>query len=132
VNALGKGYTYQCPNCRFEEQYITGMGFMTDTEAFVERENILAGIYGPKAQSALVAHPETAVSVERALYQCGACGKLENRLAVKVSAPVRVPIYQRCDCGKIMHRIRAGKGMFCPVCREPLKETDIVAAVLWD
>ena len=98
----------------------------------MERENILAGIYGPKAQAALVAHPEAPVSVERAMYQCGACGKLESRLAVMVKAPVRVPILQRCDCGATMHRIRSGKDMVCPACREPLKKTDIVAVSLWD
>lgn len=75
---------------------------------------------------------EAAVGVERASCQCGACGKLESRLAVKVSAPVRIPIHQHCNCGKIMHRIRAGKELFCPSCREPLMETDIAAAVLWD
>ncbi len=129
---MGKGYTYKCPKCGFEDQYITGLGFMTGTEATTERKNILAGIYGPKAQNALVAHPEAAVSVERALYQCGACGKLESRLAVKVSVPVRVSIHQRCDCGKTMRRISIDTEMFCPACREPLKETDIVGAMLWD
>ena len=81
---------------------------------------------------ALVAHPEAPVSVERAMYQCGACGKLESRLAVTVKAPVRVPILQRCDCGATMHRIRSGKDMVCPTCREPLKKTDIIAVSLWD
>ena len=96
---------------------------MSPLEADMERENILAGIYGPKAQAALVAHPEALVSVERAIYQCGACGKL---------APVRVPILQRCECGATMRRIRSGKAMVCPACREPMKETDIVAVVMWD
>lgn len=105
---------------------------MSPLEADMERENILAGIYGPKAQAALVAHPEAPVSVERAMYQCGACGKLESRLAVMVKAPVRVPILQRCDCGATMHRIRSGKDMICPTCWEPLKKTDIIAVSLWD
>lgn len=105
---------------------------MSPLEADMERENILAGIYGPKAQAALVAHPEALVSVERAIYQCGACGKLESRLAITVKAPVRVPILQRCDCGATMRRIRSGKAMVCPACREPMKETDIVAVVMWD
>ena len=83
-------------------------------------------------QAALVAHPEAPVSVERAMYQCGACGKLESRLAVTVKAPVRVPILQRCDCGATMRRIRSGKAVVCPACREPLKKTDIVAVSLWD
>ncbi len=126
------GFVYRCPKCGHEEQLLTGIGFMAQQEAATECENILAGIYGPKVKTALVAHPESAVSVERAVYQCGACGKLESRLAVKVSAPVRVSIHQHCDCGKIMHRIRAGEEMFCPVCLEPLKETNIVSAILWD
>ena len=61
-----------------------------------------------------------------------ACGKLESRLAVTVKAPVRVPILQRCDCGATIHRIRSGKDMLCPACREPLKKTDVVAVVRWD
>ena len=105
---------------------------MSPLEADMERENILAGIYGPKAQAALVAHPEAPVSVERAMYQCRGCGKLESRLAVMVKAPVRVPILQRCDCRATMRRIRSGKAMVCPACREPMKETDIVAVVMWD
>lgn len=68
----------------------------------------------------------------RAMYQCGACGKLESRLAVTVKAPVRVPILQRCDCGATMRRIRSGKAMVCPACREPMQKTDIVAVVMWD
>lgn len=105
---------------------------MSPLEADMERENILAGIYGPKAQAALVAHPEAPVSVQRAVYHCGACGKLESRLAVTVKAPVRVPILQRCDCGATMHRIRSGKDILCPACREPLKKTDVVAVTMWD
>mgnify|MGYP005776511935 FL=1 len=105
---------------------------MSPLEADMERENILAGIYGPKAQAALVAHPEAPVSVERAIYQCGACGKLESRLAVTVKAPVRVPILQRCDCGATMRRIRNGKAVVCPACREPMQKTGLAVAVLWD
>lgn len=99
---------------------LTGIGFMAQQEAAVERENILAGIYGPKVKTALVTHPEAAVSVERAVYQCGACGKLESRLAVKVSAPVRVSIHQHCDCGEIMHRIRSGERYCLPQMQTPL------------
>lgn len=129
---MGKGYVYRCSKCGHEEELLSGVGFMSHVEADMERESILAGIYGPKAQAALVAHPEAPVSVERAMYQCGACGKLESRLAVTVKAPVRVPILQRCDCGATMHRIRSGKDMVCPACRDPLKKTDIVAVSLWD
>ena len=89
---MGKGFVYRCPKCGHEEELLTGVGFMSPLEADMERENILAGIYGPKAQAALVAYPEAPVSVERAIYQCGTCGKLESRLAVTVKAPIRVPI----------------------------------------
>lgn len=129
---MGKGVVYKCPKCGHEEELHTGMGFMSPLEADMERENILAGIYGPKAQAALVAHPEAPVSVERAIYQCGACGKLESRLAVTVKAPVRVPILQRCDCGATMRRIRNGKAVVCPACREPMQKTGLAVAVLWD
>ena len=129
---MGKGYVYKCPKCGHKEELLTGVGFMSPVEADMERENILAGIYGPKAQAALVTHPEAPVSVERAIYQCGACGKLESRLAVTVKAPVRVPILQRCDCGATMHRIRSGKDMICPDCREPMQKTGLAVAVLWD
>ena len=129
---MGKGFVYKCPKCGHEEELLTGAGFMSPLEADMERENILAGIYGPKAQAALVAHPEVPVSVERAIYQCGACGKLEIRLAVTVKAPVRVPVLQRCDCGATMHRIRNGKDMVCPACREPMQKTGLAVAVLWD
>lgn len=129
---MGKGFVYRCPKCGHEEQLLTGTGFMSPVEADMERETILAGNYGPKAQAALVAHPEAPVSVERAMYQCGACGKLERRLAVTVKAPVRVPILQRCDCGATMHRIRSGKDMVCPACRGPMKRTGLAVAVLWD
>lgn len=129
---LGKGFVYKCPKCGHEEELLTGVGFMSPLEADMERENILAGIYGPKAQAALVAHPEAPVSVERAIYQCGACGKLESRLAVTVKAPVRVPILQRCDCGATMRRIRSGKAVVCPACREPMQKTGLAVAVLWD
>lgn len=132
MNALGKGYTYRCSNCGLEKELLTGIGFTAQQEADMERENVLAGIYGPKAKTALEAHPEAAVSVERAVYQCGACGKLESRLAVTVKAPVPVPILQRCDCRATMHRIRSGKDILCPACREPLKKTDVVAVVRWD
>lgn len=129
---MGKGYVYRCSKCGHEEELLSGMGFMSPLEADMERENILAGIYGPKAQAALVAHPEAPVSVERAMYQCGACGKLERRLAVTVKALVRVPILQQCDCGATMHRIRSGKDMVCPACREPMQKTGLAVAVLWD
>ena len=129
---MGKGRIYRCPVCGFEKEYETGIGFLAWYQAQTERENILQGFYGPKAQAALVGHPEAPVDVEWALYQCRDCGKLESRLAVKIAAPLGVPIYQRCDCGAIMHRIRAGKEMFCPVCRELLKATDIVSVTLWD
>ena len=71
---MGKGFVYRCPKCDHEEEWLTGVGFMSPLEADMERESILAGIYGPKAQAALVAHPEAPVSVERAMYQCGAVG----------------------------------------------------------
>ena len=129
---MGKGFVYKCPKCGREEELLSGVGFMSPVEVDMERESILAGIYGPKAQAALVAHPEAPVSVEQAIYQCGACGKLECRLAVIVKAPVRVPILQQCDCGATMHRIRSGKDILCLACREPLKKTDVVAVVRWD
>ena len=129
---MGKGVVYRCHKCGHEEELLSGMGFISSVEADMERESILAGTYGHKAQAALVAHPKAPVSVERAMYQCGACGKLESRLAVTVKAPVRVPILQRCDCGATMHRIRSGRAMACPACREPMKKTDIVAVVRWD
>ena len=132
VNALGKGYTYRCPNCGLEKELLTGIGFMSLLEAATERESVLAGIYGPKVKTALVTHPEAAVSVERAVYQCGACGKLESRLAVTIKAAVRVPIHQRCECGKIMHRIRAGKDIVCPKCKHPFDATDLIAVTMWD
>lgn len=129
---MGKGFVYRCPKCGHEEQLLTGIGFMSSLEADMERESILAGIYGPKAQAALIAHPEAPMSVERAMYQCGGCGKLESRLAVTVKAPVRVPILQRCECGATMHRIRTGKDMICPECKQPLEATDLVAVTMWD
>ena len=129
---MGKGYVYRCSKCGHEEELLSGMGFMSPVEADMERESILAGIHGAKAQAALVAHPEAPVSVQRAVYQCGACGKLESRLAVTMKAPAPVPILQRCDCGATMHRIRSGKDILCPACREPLKKTDVVAVTMWD
>lgn len=118
------GRVYKCPVCGFQMEYPIDRGFMTGTEAAVERETILAGYYGPKAKAALIAHPEAAVEVEHSLFQCGACGKLESRLAVTLKAPEQVRVLQRCDCGKAMHRIRAGKDMVCPECKRPLEATD--------
>lgn len=129
---MGKGFVYRCHKCGHEEELLSGVGFMSPVEADMERESILAGIYGPNAQAALVAHPEAHVRVERAMYQCGACGKLESRLAVTVKAPVPVPILQQCDCGATMHRIRSGKDMICPACREPMQKTGLAVAALWD
>ena len=129
---MGENRVCKCPVCGFEKAYRVGIGFMSDIQARMERGNILDGFYGPKAKAALVAYPEAAVGVEWALYQCRDCARLESRLAVKVSGPVRVPILQRCDCGATMHRIRTGKEMLCPDCRKPLKPTDIVAVTLWD
>lgn len=79
-----------------------------------------------------IAHPEATVEVEHALFQCGACGKLERRLAVTLKAPEQVRILQRCDCGKAMRRIRAGKDMVCPECKRPLEATNLVAVTMWD
>ena len=129
---MGKGFVYRCPKCGHEEELLSGVGFMSPVEADMERENILVGIYGPKAQAALIAYPEAPVSVERAMYQCGACGKLESRLAVTVKAPVRVRILQVCQSGAARHGIRSGGDDLCPACREPLKKTDIVSVVMWD
>ena len=105
---------------------------MTSTEADVEQETILAGYYGPKAKAALIAHPEATVEVEHALFQCGACGKLESCLAVTLKTPDQVRILQRCDCGKAMYRIRAEKDMVCPECKRPLEVTDFVAVTMWN
>ena len=129
---MGKGFVYRCPKCGHEEKLLSGVGFMSPMEADMERESILAGIYGPKAQAAMIAHPEAPVSVERAMYQCGDCGKLESRLAVTVKAPVRVPILQRCECGATMHRFRTGNDMSCPECTQPREATDLVAVTMWD
>lgn len=86
---------------------------------------------GGLLKAALIAHPEATVEVEHALFQCGACGKLERRLAVTLKAPEQVRILQRCDCGKAMRRIRAGN-MVCPECKQPLEVTDLVAGTMWD
>lgn len=126
------GRVYKCSVCGFQTEYPIDRGFMTGTEADVEQETILAGYYGPKAKAALIAHPEATVEVEHALFQCGACGKLESRLAVTIKVAVRVPIHQRCECGKIMHRIRAGKDIVCPKCKHPFEATDLIAVTMWD
>lgn len=100
------GRVYKCPVCGFQTEYPIDRGFMTGTEATVE--------------------------VEHARFQCGACGKLESRLAVTLKTPDQVRILQRCDCGKAMHRIRAEKDMVCPECKRPLEVTDLVAVTMWD
>ena len=76
---MGKGFVYRCPMYGHEEELLTGVGFMSSLEADMERESILAGIYGPKAQAALIAHPEAPMSVERAMLErciesLGRCG----------------------------------------------------------
>lgn len=129
---MGQAFEYRCPVCGYHEEFITGHGFMSNAEAAHERENIMAGLYGPKAKAALIAHPEALVDAEHAVYQCGACGKLEGRLAVKIAAPVRVSIHQRCDCGAVMRRIRAGGKMLCPSCGKSLGEDAVMAGVKWD
>lgn len=58
---MGKGFVYRCPKCGHEEKLLSGVGFMSPMEADMERESILAGIYGPKAQAAMIAHPEAPV-----------------------------------------------------------------------
>ncbi len=58
---MGKGNVYQCAGCGFQQEYLTGIGFMAPQEAAQERENILAGNYGPKAQAAIQSHPEADV-----------------------------------------------------------------------
>ena len=126
------GRVYKCPVCGFQTEYPINRGLITGMEAAVERETVLAGYYGPKAKAALIAHPEAAVEVEHALFQCRACGKLESCLAVTLKAPEQMWILQRCDCGKAMHRIRVGKDMVCPECKRPLEATDLVAVTMWD
>ena len=105
---------YRCPKCGHEEELLSGVGFMSPVEADMERENILVGIYGPKAQAALIAYPEAPVSVERAMYQCGACGKLESRLGKPLSGFQSfsgVSVWQPCTgsgAGKICFAQLAG------------------------
>lgn len=127
-----QGYIYRCPACRHKEELIWGIGFTNPEVALQERENILAGEHGPKAQTALETRPEAFVKVERAPYQCGACGKLESRTRITVKPPVGVPILQYCDCGSTMHLIRRNGKVICPACGEPMKKIDIVAVVMWD
>lgn len=69
-----------------------------------------AGIW-LQTQATLITYPEAAVEEEHILFQCGACGKLESCLAVTLKVPDQVRAFQRCDCGKAMHRIRAGKNI---------------------
>ena len=80
---MGKGYVYRCSKCGHEEELLSGVGFMSPVEADMERESIPTGSYGPKAQAALVAHPEAPVSVQRAMYQCGALS------LIHISEPTR-------------------------------------------
>ena len=54
---MGKGFVYRCPKFGHEEKLLSGVGFMSPMEDDMERESILAGIYGPKAQAAMIAHP---------------------------------------------------------------------------
>ncbi len=49
---MGKGFVYRCPKCGHEEKLLSGVGFMSPVEADMERESILAGIYGTKANVA--------------------------------------------------------------------------------
>lgn len=129
---MGQAFEYRCPVCGYHEEFLTGHGFISNAEATQEWENIMAGLYGSKAQAALIAHPEALVDAEHAVYQCGACGKLESRLAVKIAAPVLVSIRQYCDCGAVMRRIKAGEEMLCPSCGKPLGNDAVMAGVKWD
>lgn len=119
---MGKGLVYRCPVCAFQKEYPVGCGFMSPLEAATERENILAGIYGPKPKTALVAHPEAPVEVEHALFQCGACGKLESRLAVTIKAAVRVQFTNGVSVGKSCTGSERGKIFFAPNANTPLKQ----------
>ena len=87
------GRVYKCPVCGFQTEYPIDRGLITGMEAAVERETILVGYYGPKAKAALIAHPEATVEVEHARFQCGACGKLESRLAVTLKTPDPDAVY---------------------------------------
>jgi len=133
---MGKGYIYRCPKCHHEEEYLIGVGFTAPTEREEAYRMILAGDFGPEAQATLEATPALAmaIDVEWALYQCPACLKLDNRIRVTSSIhALKIRNHQFCDsCGKEMRRFRRGMKMTCPSCREPMKETDLVSAILWD
>ena len=132
---MGKGYVYKCPACGNEVQHLIGVGFMYPMEREEAVEQIKAGDYGPDAKAAIEANPalEMAVDVERVLYQCPACFKLESRKRVISSThALKIRNHQICDCGKKMRRFRQGMKMICPSCRGPMAETDLVGEILWD
>lgn len=129
---MGQGYEVKCPVCGHKVELILGIGFTDPLIAIQERENILAGEYGPKAQTALETHPEALVKVEMAPYQCGVCGKVESRIRITVKPPIGVPIPQRCDCGAKLRLIRRNGKVFCPSCGKPMAPTGERIQVLWD
>lgn len=48
---IGVGRVYKCPVCGFQTEYPIDRGFMTRTEAAVERETVLAGLLWPQGKS---------------------------------------------------------------------------------
>lgn len=129
---MGQGYSYQCPQCGYSEDFNTGIGLAYEHETEEAKLEILRGTFGTKPKDYLTAHPDSEVITEQEIYHCRKCGNLEERPHITITALSHraMTILNRCGrCSCVMGQVDAEKGLSCPECGHGL---EMSTTLMWD
>ena len=143
---MGRAYTYQCTNCDFKNEYLTGGGFLSK-EYFDEGERLVSelkadiqqGKYGEILKAMIDSDQDESlyISCETGICQCSKCHTISVHRRKYIGtgwddeAPydLRIDIKQTCPDCNTGHPEWDSKNLLCPQCRHPLRLNSIS---MWD
>lgn len=122
---MGKVYHLRCESCDWNEVFYIGVG-LNDGEAQANEAllNLLESEHGGEYDAFIRTQEHVGFRIERSLYRCRHCGRLQVRLQAQIRSADTVvsPAYYCDQCGKMLGKVRPHmiKKQLCPVCRKPI------------
>lgn len=118
---MGKAYHLRCGSCEWQETFYLGFG-KNDGEAQANEalQHLLDSEHGAFIRSL----ERGTMRIERCLYRCRHCGRLQVRLQAQIHGgdTVLSPAYYCDQCGKLLGKVRSHmiKKQLCPLCKSPV------------
>ena len=129
---MGQGYLLRCSECRYEEEFVLGVGFMFVQENERIKEAIQEGKLGKKFQNLAIEVPGFSVKHGRKIFVCEKCGELREEMYIAMYDGDKLLLEKGYRCSGCRGKMAPSddvKKLKCPHCGKPLTAT---VSLMWD